>query len=115
VAGRALAELTALPAKLSDLPDVPGVYVLYDSAGDVLYIGKAKSFRTEVRQTLGRKVPVPIRLGPSMTKTNPNLSELASYYSLYEVGNAKVRHRLESLLLRVIPNQTHNTNIGRID
>jgi len=111
----ARAELTVLPKKLADLPSVPGVYVLYDSAGNVLYIGKAKNFKTEARQTLGRKVPEPVRAGPSMKKKHPPLRTLAAYYSLYEVGNQRTRHRLESILLRVMPNQTHNRNIGRIN
>jgi excinuclease UvrABC nuclease subunit len=34
-----------LQARLSSLPDSPGVYMFRDRAGDVLYVGKAKSLR----------------------------------------------------------------------
>jgi excinuclease ABC subunit C len=38
-----------LEEKLKALPDAPGVYVFRDAAGDVLYVGKAKSLRDRVR------------------------------------------------------------------
>jgi excinuclease ABC subunit C len=34
---------------LRDLPDRPGVYRFYNEAGDLLYVGKARSLRTRVR------------------------------------------------------------------
>jgi hypothetical protein len=105
-------EITDFP-KWSDIPTSPGVYVLYDSGGNVLYIGKATNLRTEVRQTCGRQIPVGLRIGPKLKKIRPKMGDLAAYLSLYEVSSARVRHNLESLLLRVIANQTHNSNIGR--
>jgi excinuclease ABC subunit C len=39
----------ALVAKLSHLPDSPGVYVWRDAEGQALYVGKAKSLRNRVR------------------------------------------------------------------
>ncbi|MFN2469549.1 MAG: excinuclease ABC subunit UvrC [Gaiellaceae bacterium] len=39
----------ALEPRLKALPAKPGVYLLRDRAGDVLYIGKAKSLRSRVR------------------------------------------------------------------
>jgi len=49
---------------LSHLPDGPGVYVMRDAAGTVLYVGKAKSLRKRVAQYFGgnpadkrRKIP----------------------------------------------------------
>ncbi len=39
----------ALESKLSSLPTAPGVYLLRDERGDVLYVGKAKSLRPRVR------------------------------------------------------------------
>ncbi|MBI3301148.1 MAG: excinuclease ABC subunit UvrC [Deltaproteobacteria bacterium] len=40
----------ALEAKLSTLPASPGVYLFKDKAGEVIYVGKAKSLRARVRQ-----------------------------------------------------------------
>jgi excinuclease ABC subunit C len=39
----------ALRSKLRHLPDRPGVYLMKDAAGDLLYVGKAKSLRSRVR------------------------------------------------------------------
>jgi DNA polymerase III subunit epsilon len=38
----------ALPAVLDDLPDTPGIYLLYDTDGAPLYAGKAANLRTQV-------------------------------------------------------------------
>ncbi|MBI5469422.1 MAG: excinuclease ABC subunit UvrC [Deltaproteobacteria bacterium] len=35
--------------KLKKLPDLPGVYIMKDRAGEVLYIGKAKNLKSRVR------------------------------------------------------------------
>ena len=108
-----LCEVEAIPEDLNDISDVGGVYVLYDSAGNVLYVGKAKNFRREVRQTLDRSVPVGMRFGPGMRKVKPVLWDLAYYMSLYAIGNPNLRHNIEALLIRVFINQTHNSNIGK--
>jgi hypothetical protein len=105
-------EVEPIPHRLSELPQEGGVYILYDSAGNVLYIGKATNFRAEVQQTLSRTIPVPIRFGPDLAKTSPHLKKIATHISLYAVPSPRLRHNLEALLLRVFPNQTHNTNIG---
>jgi len=105
-------EVEALPEKKTDIPTSSGIYVLYDSGGQVLYIGKATNFRSEVWQTLGRKIPVGIRLGTPLKKRRPQLGDLVWYYSLYEIPNPRMRHNMEVLLLRVFANQTHNSNIG---
>ncbi len=112
---RPLKELQPIPQNLNSLPTSPGVYILYDSAGSVLYVGKATNFRGEVRQTLGRKIPVAIRFAPSLTKSKPMIRTLATYISLYEISSSRARHNIEALLLRVVPNQTHNSNIGWFD
>ena len=108
-----LQEVEPVPGKRDDLPRSGGVYILYDSAGNVLYVGKAKSFRTRVWRTLDKKIPVGMRFGPNMTKSRPTIWELATYMSLYEIENSRLRHNIEALLIRVFINQTHNSNIGK--
>ena len=107
-----LREIEPLPQNLNTLSTEAGVYVIYDSGGNVLYIGQATNFRHEVRQTLGRPIPVPIRFGPTLKKSHPRIGDLARYLSLYSVPSARARHNLEAILLRIVANQTHNTNIG---
>jgi excinuclease ABC subunit C len=41
---------TRIQSTLKHLPDSPGVYLLKDEAGRVLYVGKAQSLRSRVRQ-----------------------------------------------------------------
>ncbi len=79
-----LAEIQPLPANLNQLPKEPGVYVLYDSGMNVLYVGKAKHFDSEIRQTLGRRVPTNLRLGPTLKNQKPRLGRLATLHSLYK-------------------------------
>lgn len=95
------------------LPDKAGVYIIYDSSGSVLYIGKAKNFASEIEQTLKRKVPVGMRLGHKMRKIRPTMRDMASHLSMYEISSDRLRHNVEALLLRVFVNQTHNRNIGK--
>lgn len=108
-----LCEIQAIPVVKVDLPTDSGIYVIYGSAGNVLYIGKAKSFRLEVWQTLDRSIPVPIRFGPALKKKRPRIRTLATNLSLYRVTNPRLRHNLEAMLLRIFVNQTHNSNIGK--
>lgn len=42
--------LTPLAEQISGVPDSPGVYMWKDSAGTVIYVGKAKSLRKRMRQ-----------------------------------------------------------------
>jgi hypothetical protein len=107
-----LSEINPIPEKLNDLPTDPGVYVIYDSGGNVLYLGQATSFRAELRQTLNRRVPRAVRLGPNLGKKQPLIGELAKYLSLYKIPSERARHNVEALLLRIFANQTHNTNVG---
>ncbi|MCM1194332.1 MAG: excinuclease ABC subunit UvrC [Corallococcus sp.] len=39
-----------LQTKLKNLPAEPGVYIMYDSDGNILYVGKAKILKNRVRQ-----------------------------------------------------------------
>jgi hypothetical protein len=109
-----LMEIQPIPKNISALPLCGGVYVLYDSGAQVIYVGKAENFRAEVRQTLAREIPEPLRFGPSLKKGHPKISSLVTHISLYEIPAPKVRHNIEALLLRVFANQTHNSNIGEL-
>lgn len=112
---RPLYEIVSIPENQNGLPKSGGVYILYDSAANVLYIGKAKSFRAEVWQTLQRKIPVGMRFGPDMQRSTPDIKDMASYMSLYRIDNERLRHNIEAILIRVFINQTHNTNIARFN
>jgi excinuclease ABC subunit C len=47
----------ALTATLAKLPDRPGVYLMKDARGEVLYVGKAQSLRHRVRSYWQRQSP----------------------------------------------------------
>jgi len=84
---------------LNSLPETAGLYILYDSAGSILYVGKATNFRTEVKQTLGRRLPVALRFGPKLSKEKPYLRDVAFRLSLYEIKSERLRHNIESDVL----------------
>ena len=93
-----------MPDSLSSLPKSAIVYILYDSAPNVIYVGRAKNFAAEVRQTLKRKI--------STNNFGPDFETIAEYISLYEIENTTLRHDIEVLLIRLLINQTYNRNIG---
>ena len=39
-----------METKLKNLPDTPGVYIMKDQNGKIIYIGKAVSLKNRVRQ-----------------------------------------------------------------
>jgi excinuclease ABC subunit C len=47
-----------LEATLKNLPDRPGVYLMRDGSGDVIYVGKAQSLRNRVRSYWQKGAPV---------------------------------------------------------
>ena len=47
-----------LEATLKRLPDRPGVYLMKDGRGDVLYVGKAQSLRNRVRSYWQKQAPI---------------------------------------------------------
>jgi excinuclease ABC subunit C len=46
-----------LTATLANLPDRPGVYLMKDARGEVLYVGKAQSLRSRVRSYWQKQAP----------------------------------------------------------
>lgn len=99
--------------KPDTLPSKGGVYVFYDSAGQVVYIGKAKNLKIEVKQTLKRSLTYAVRLGPDLKKSRPCFNDLTERISAYEIPSSRLRHNLEALLQRVFANQLHNANLGQ--
>jgi hypothetical protein len=110
----AIQEVRPILQTLSTLSTNPGIYVLYDSSGNVLYAGQATNLRSEIRQTLNRKTNFPVRMGPGLSKKGyPKYGAVAQYLSAYAVPSPRLRHNLEALLLRVFPNQSHNNKLGK--
>ncbi|GEM_PF-1714481 len=104
--------------KLADkLKGKRGLYIFYDSAGRVIYVGKSAMGKNhdllaEAKQRLGagtkRSFYEPTRKGVAI------VGKMARYLSAYEVRNRYAIHKLESLLLRAFPNDHGNKNTGRL-
>ncbi|MBR4072936.1 MAG: GIY-YIG nuclease family protein, partial [Clostridia bacterium] len=45
--------LSALKLKANNLPLTPGVYIMKDKSGNIIYIGKAKALKNRVTQYFG--------------------------------------------------------------
>lgn len=87
------------------------IYVFYDSAGRVTYLGKTeKCFWNEIRQRLKGKINRPYY----SPKRVPDVQqgEVARKLSVYEVRVPAAIHNLEVLMLRAFPNDLANTNVG---
>jgi transcriptional regulator with XRE-family HTH domain len=106
-------EVQPIPPKLATLPRRPGIYALYGSSGDVLYVGQATNLRAEVTQTLNRKANLVVRRGPDITsKAHSKYKSMAKLMTAYVVPPQRLRHNLEALLLRMFPNELHNNKMG---
>jgi hypothetical protein len=107
-------EVQLLPNKMTFIPEAGGIYALFDSAGNALYVGQATNLRAEIVQTLGRRANFPVRRGPNLSKKQrPKYRELVHFLSAYEVPSPRLRHNLEALILRIFPNQSHNNKLGK--
>jgi transcriptional regulator with XRE-family HTH domain len=75
------------PHEPDDVPAVPGVYVFYDVSDRPIYVGKASSIRTRVRDHSSRfwfKLPI---------------LQTAAYV---EISDAKLRDQVETLLIKFL-------------
>lgn len=95
-------EIQRLPKPLSRLSNEPGVYALYDTNFHLIYVGQAERLRDEINQTLNRKVPGLV---------DRKIKDRAFYCSVYEIHNAKVRHNIEALIIRLVGHQTYNSDV----
>ncbi|MBJ7899663.1 MAG: excinuclease ABC subunit UvrC [Cyanobacteria bacterium RI_101] len=60
----------ALEARLREIPPEPGVYLMRDAQGDILYIGKAKKLRTRVRSYFRESQPHAPRIALMIQQVN---------------------------------------------
>lgn len=81
-----------LERKLEELPRRPGVYLLRDSSGDLLYVGKAKSLRSRVRSYFGADA----RSHPKLRRLRAEIADVETIITGSE-GEALL---LESTLIR---------------
>src|SRR5215813_15494220 len=81
-----------LRKRASELPELPGVYLYKDGAGDVIYVGKAKNLRSRVRSYFNDD-----RLADSKTGT---LIHEARTVDFIRVDNEKEALALENNLIK---------------
>ncbi|MEK7216348.1 MAG: nucleotide excision repair endonuclease, partial [Chloroflexota bacterium] len=53
--------ITALQAQVQALPETPGVYLMKDGKGGILYVGKAARLRDRVRSYFGAPAGLAIK------------------------------------------------------
>lgn len=81
-----------LERKLEELPRRPGVYLLRDAAGELLYVGKAKSLRSRVRSYFGAEADA----HPKLRRLRAEIADVETIITGSE-GEALL---LESTLIR---------------
>jgi len=77
---------------LRDLPEQPGVYVMRDAAGRVLYVGKSKSLRHRVASYFSQPL--------DYVRNLPGLLEAATTLDVHVVGSDLEAMLLEAKLIR---------------
>ncbi len=93
------------------LHKVPGIYLFYDSAGSVIYLGKSETcLHTEAKQRLNaeanRAFYAPTKMAHAV------MGEMACYLSAYKVTIPAAIKNLESFMLRSFANDLMNKNGG---
>jgi transcriptional regulator with XRE-family HTH domain len=100
-------------ARLSEISTHPGIYFMYDSAGNCLYLGQATNLKTEVAARLKtKKLRHGIWRDPTLKLVQYKLQDVATFVSAYRVDSPRLRHNLEALFLRTVINQTQNAKLG---
>ena len=92
----------------------PGIYFIYDSSGNCVYLGQARNLKTEVNLRLDSKI---LRHGiwrnPELKRTRHKIKAVAHFVTTYRVDSVRLRHNLEALFLRTVINQTQNSKLGK--
>mgnify|MGYP004646780663 CR=1 FL=1 len=100
-----------------------GVYAMYDSAGRILYFGQTQAetgLYREITQQLDNKVNRSISL-PQNGKLSQRgewdlrMGDLTAYVTAIEVLVPDAIDNIETFVLRLIPNDDANTNLGNYD
>lgn len=78
--------------RLRHLPNRPGVYLMKDGAGEILYVGKAKSLRSRVRSYFGA-------IAPESLKTRQMVGRIADFETIV-VGSEAEALILENNLIK---------------
>lgn len=91
--------LDALREKVAQLPTGPGVYLFKDSAGVVLYVGKAKSLRGRVMSYLQPSADLLVSRGPDIERMIGDLAHDIDYLECDSEVDALLR---ESRLIKDI-------------
>ena len=101
------------PRILKLLSDKQGVYLLYDSTGGLVYVGKTEKqdFYKEISQRLRTK-SIKIKFGTKGKKSVP-LGEVVKYMTCYEVTILDLISKLESILIGLDPNSSSNVKMEK--
>ena len=116
----------------SHLTSIRGIYLFYNSQGEVIYVGKAKRQdvwfemksaynRTRDSQKIykvkypktGTRIEAAYHSERQIIKQPIQLHELASFFSVYEIESSLIDH-LEAAIIRMIPNDCVNIKIEKI-
>ena len=110
-----LEDVTMLPiAQRNTVCSHPGIYFIYDSAGNCVYIGQASNLRTEVGARLTtKKMRHGIWRDPQLKLTRYPILDVAAFVTTYRVDSPRLRHNLEALFLLTVMNQTQNAKKGK--
>lgn len=99
----------ALHAKVDTLPESPGVYLLKDVRGDVLYVGKAVRLRSRVRSYFHERVDDERRLLPFLLSkvVDVEVLEVATEKEALLLENSLIKRHKPRYNVRLIDDKTY--------
>ena len=99
------------PRHKKELDKKHGIYIYYDSAGAVIYLGKSTScLYTESKVRLGADLNRPLRLPKKVISAK--VGTISKYMSAYQVSISSATKNIESFMLRAFANSLYNKNSG---